>query len=153
MMIKKIFFIILSLNLLNHCDYKPVYSNQDKVNYRIVINSLSGDKDINNFINTNLKRNSQENSEEIVNIALDTKYTKNVLAKNSAGSITDFQSDVQSTFIIKKGNSSENFSVKEKFNFKKMVDKYEEKSYERTIKKNLANSISQKIILRLAVIK
>ena len=70
-MIKKIFFIILSLNLLNHCDYKPVYSNQDKVNYRIVINSLSGDKDINNFINTNLKRNSQENSEEIVNIALD----------------------------------------------------------------------------------
>ena len=84
---------------------------------------------------------------------MDTKYTKKVLAKNSAGSITDFQSDVQSTFIIKKGNSSENFSVKEKFNFKKMVDKYEEKSYERTIKKNLANSISQKIILRLAVIK
>ena len=153
MMIKKIFFIILSLNLLNHCDYKPVYSNQDKVNYRIIIDSLSGDKDINNFIITNIKRNSQENSKKIVNIVLDTKYTKKVLAKNSAGSITDFQSDVQSTFIIKKGNSSENFSVKEKFNFKKMVDKYEEKSYERTIKKNLANSISQKIILRLAVIK
>ena len=152
-MIKKIFFIILSLNLLNHCDYKPVYSNQDKVNYRIIIDSLSGDKDINNFIITNIKRNSQENSKKIVNIVLDTKYTKKVLAKNSAGSITDFQSDVQSTFIIKKGNSSENFSVKEKFNFKKMVDKYEEKSYERTIKKNLANSISQKIILRLAVIK
>ena len=153
MMIKKIFFIILSLNLLNHCDYKPVYSNQDKVNYRIIIDSLSGDKDINNFIITNIKRNSQENSKKIVNIVLDTKYTKKVLAKNSAGSITDFQSDVQSTFIIKKGNSSENFSVKEKFNFKKMVDKYEEKNYERNIKKNLANSISQKIILRLAVIK
>ena len=153
MMLRKIFFIILSLNLLNHCDYKPVYSNQNKANYKIIIESFSGDKDINNFIIANLKRNSQENSEKIVNIVLDTKYTKKVLAKNSAGSITDFQSDVQSTFIIKKGNSSENFSVKEKFNFKKMVDKYEEKSYERTIKKNLANSISQKLILRLAVIK
>ena len=152
-MIKKIFFIILSLNLLNHCDYKPVYSNQDKVNYRIIIDSLSGDKDINNFIITNIKRNSQENSEEIVNIALDTKYTKKVLAKNNAGSITDYQADVVTTFLIKKVNNSESFVVNEKFNFKKMTDKYEEKNYERNIKKNLANSISQKIILRLAVIK
>ena len=31
------------------------------------------------------------------------------------------------------------------------TDKYEEKNYEQTIKKNLANSISQKLILRLAV--
>ena len=153
MILRKIFFIILSLNLLNHCDYKPVYSSQNKGNYKIIIESFSGDKDINNFVITNLKRNSQENSKKIVNIVLDTKYTKKILAKNSAGSITDFQSDVQSTFIIKEGNSSENFSVKEKFNFKKMADKYEEKNYERTIKKNLANSISQKLILRLAVIK
>ena len=152
-MLKKIFFIILSLNLLNHCDYKPVYSSQNKGSYKIIIESFSGDKDINNFIITNLKRNSQETSEKIVTIVLDTKYTKKALAKNSAGSITDFQSDVKSSFIIKKENSSENFSVKEKFNFKKMVDKYEEKNYERTIKKNIANSISQKLILRLAVIK
>ena len=153
MMLKKIFFIILSLSLLSHCDYMPVYSNQNKLNYKIVIESFSGDKDINNFVITNLKRNSQENSKKIVNIVLNTIYTKKVLAKNSAGSITDFQSDVQSTFIIKKGNSSENFSVKEKFNFKKMTDKYEEKNYERTIKKSLANSLSQKLILRLALIK
>ena len=152
-MLKKIFFIILSLNLLNHCDYKPVYSNQNKVNYKIVITSFSGDKDINNLIATNLKRNSKEKSNKIVNISFDTKYTKNVLAKNSAGSITDYQTDVVTTFMIEKENNSESFSVNEKFNFKKMTDKYEEKNYERNIKKNLANSISQKLILRLAVIK
>ena len=32
-----------------------------------------------------------------------------------------------------------------------MSDKYEEKSYEQNIKKNLANSISQKLILRLSI--
>ena len=32
-----------------------------------------------------------------------------------------------------------------------MTDEYEEKNYERTIKKNLANSISQKLILKLSV--
>ena len=150
-MLKKIFFIILSLNLLNNCDYKPVYSSQNKINYKIVIASFSGDKDINNLIATNIKRNSKEESGKIVEIVFNTEYTKNVLAKNSAGSITDYQIDVVTAFIIKKEKNSENFLVKENFNFQKMTDKYEEKNYERNIKKNLANSISQKLILRLAV--
>ena len=152
-MLKKIFIIIILFNFLNHCDYRPVYSNQNKVNYKIIIASFSGDKDINNLIATNLKRYSKESSNEIVDISFDTKYTKNVLAKNSGGSITDYQTDIITTFVIKKKNKSESFSVNEKFNFKKMTDKYEEKNYERNIKKNLANSISQKLILRLAVIK
>jgi len=152
-MLKKTFFIILFLNLLNHCDYKPVYSDKNKINYKIVITSFSGDKDINNLIATNLKRTSKKGSDKIINIVFDTKYTKNVLAKNSAGSITDYQTDVVTTFVIENENNSESFSVNERFNFKKMNDKYEEKNYERNIKENLANSISQKLILRLAVIK
>ena len=47
----------------------------------------------------------------------------------------------------------ETFTVNEKFNFQKMSDKYEEKSYEENIKRNLAKSISQKLILRLSIIK
>ena len=152
-MLKKTFFIILFLNLLNHCDYKPVYSDKNKINYKIVITSFSGDKDINNLIATNFKKTSKKGSDKIIKIAFDTKYTKNVLAKNSAGSITDYQTDVVTTFVIENENNSESFSVNEKFNFKKMNDKYEEKNYERNIKENLANSISQKLILRLAVIK
>ena len=150
-MLKKIFFIILSLNLLSNCDYKPIYSEQNKVNYKIIISSFSGDKDINNQIATILKKNSKEESDEIIHIVIDSKYTKNVLAKNSAGSITDYQANVMTTFVIEKENNSKSFSINEKFNFKKMTDKYEEKNYERNVKKNFANSISQKLILRLAV--
>jgi len=150
-MLKKIFFIILFLNLLNHCDYKPVYSNQNKVDYKIVITSFTGDREINNLISKTLKRNSKENSNKIINISLDTKYSKNTLARNNAGTITDYQANVISKFTIEKENNSENFTVVEKFNFQKMTDKYEEKNYERTIKKNLANSISQKLILRISV--
>ena len=150
-MLKKISFIILLLNLLNHCDYKPVYSQQNKVDYKIVITSFTGDKEINNLISSILKKNSKINSNKILNISFDTKYTKNILARNAAGTITDYQADVITEFTIEKENNSENFSVNEKFNFQKMTDKYEEKNYEQTIKKNLANSISQKLILRLAV--
>ena len=150
-MLKKISFIILLLNLLNHCDYKPVYSQQNKVDYKIVITSFTGDKEINNLISTILKKNSKINSNKILNISFDTKYMKNILARNTAGTITDYQANVITKFTIEKEDNSENFSVNEKFNFKKMTDKYEEKNYERNIKKNLANSISQKLILRLAL--
>ena len=139
--------------MLNHCDYKPVYSQQNKVDYKIVITSFTGDKEINNLISSILKRNSKINSNKILNISFDTKYMKNVLARNTTGTITDYQANVITEFTIEKENNSENFSVNEKFNFKKMTDKYEEKNYERNIKKNLANSISEKLILRLAVIK
>ena len=152
-MLKKIFFIIILFNFLSHCDYKPVYSDQNKVNYKIIITGFSGDKDINNSIAASLKRSSKNNSDEIINISFDTKYTKSVLAKNTAGNITDYQTNVVTTFEIQKRNNLENFEVKEKFNFQKMTDKYEEKNYEQNIKRNLANSISQKLILRLAVIK
>ena len=152
-MLKKIFFIILSLNLLTHCDYKPLYSNQNNLNYKIDISSYTGDKYINNLLISNLKRNSRDQSNKKINLSFDTKYTKNILAKDNTGTITDYQSDVVTTFVITKENISENFVVTEKFNFKKMTDKYEEKNYERNIMKNIANSISQKLILRLAVIE
>ena len=150
-MLKKIFFTILLLNLLNHCEYKPVYSNQNKVNYKIIVTSFNGDKEINNLITSTIKRNNNESSNNILNISFDTKYTKNILAKNAAGTTTDYQANVITKFNIQREDGSENFSINEKFNFKKMTDKYEEKNYERTIKKNLADSISQKLILRLTV--
>ena len=150
-MLKKIFFTILLLNLLNHCEYKPIYSNQNKINYKIIVTSFNGDKEINNLITSTIIRNNNESSNKTLNISFDTTYTKNILAKNAAGTITDYQANVITEFNIQREDSSESFSINEKFNFKKMTDKYEEKNYERTIKKNLADSISQKLILRLTV--
>ncbi len=152
-MLKKIFLIILSFSLLSNCEYKPVYSYQNNLDYKIVITNFTGDMEINNLIVLNLKRNSKDNSNEIINISFSTKYSKNVLAKNATGAITDYQTNAETSFIITKGDSSESFKVNEKFNFQKITDKYEEKNYEQNIKKNLAISISQKLITRLAMIK
>ena len=152
-MLKKFFFIILSLTLLNSCEYKPVYSNQNNVNYKIIITSFEGNQDVNNFIAANLKRSSKDDATEIINLSFNTKYSKNVIAKNTTGTITDYQSNAETAFVIKKGENQVNFKVNEKFNFQKIKDKYEEKNYERNIMRNLANSISQQLILRLEMIK
>tara|TARA_B100000575_G_C22881477_1_gene513549 strand:+ start:65 stop:523 length:459 start_codon:yes stop_codon:yes gene_type:complete len=148
-MLKKKILITLLLFLLNHCEYKPIYSNQSDYNFNIFIENFTGDKNINNLIAKNLRKNNKKKSNETINISFETKYTKDALAKNSAGTITDYQINVSTTFTIQKNNKSEKFEVFEKFSFKKMTDKYEEKNYEQNINRNLASSISQKLILRL----
>ena len=152
-MFKKILMLVCILNFLSNCEYKPIYSNSNKSNYRIIITNLSGDKKLNQYIVQNLKRNSQKNSNEIVSIKISSEYSKKILAKNTLGSTTDYQARAITKFEINKNENVEKLEVSEKFNYQKISDSYEEKSYEQTIKRNLASSISQKLILRLSIIK
>jgi len=149
-MLKKI-FTIFSLILLTSCEYKPIYSNANKTNYKIIVTELTGDKKLNKFIVENLIRNSQKNSNQIVNIKINSTYTKTILAKDSSGNATDYQANAITNFSIDRNQVPEKFDIGEKFNFQKMSDKYEEKSYEQNIKKNLATSIAQKLIFRLSI--
>ena len=149
-MVKKI-LIIFSLILLTSCEYKPIYSSANKSNYKIIVTELTGDKKLNKFIVENLTRNSEKDSNQIVNIKINTTYTKSILAKDSSGNATDYQANALTTFLIDRNLVTKQFDINEKFNFQKMSDKYEEKSYEENIKKNLAKSISQKLILRLSI--
>ena len=150
-MLKKILPLIFILNFLSSCEYQPIYSSSNKSNYQIIITELSGDKKLNKYIVENLKRNSQKNSVKIINIKIISEYSRQILAKNTLGSTTDYQAKAIVKFEINKNEIIENLVVNEKFNYQKISDSYEEKSYEQTIKSNLASSISQKLILRISV--
>ena len=152
-MFKKILALVFILNFLSSCEYKPIYSNSNKSNYRIVVTDLSGDKKLNKYIVENLKRNSQKNSVEIISIKINSEYSRKILAKNTLGSTTDYQARAISIFEINKNKITEKMVVEEKFNYQRISDSYEEKSYEQTIKSNLASSISQKLILKLSIIE
>ena len=152
-MFKKILTLVFILNFLSSCEYKPIYSSSNKANYQIIITDLSGDKKLNKYIVESLKRSSQKNSVEIISIKINSEYSKEILAKNTLGSTTDYQARAITKFEINKNEIIEKLEVSEKFNYQKISDSYEEKSYEQTIKRNLASSISQKLIMRLSIVK
>tara|TARA_X000000950_G_scaffold263273_1_gene335362 strand:+ start:31 stop:489 length:459 start_codon:yes stop_codon:yes gene_type:complete len=150
-MFKKIFMLICVLGFLSSCEYKPIYSSSNKSNYQIIITDFSGDKKLNKYIIENLKRNSQKDSVKIISIKINSVYSKEIIAKNTLGLTTDYQARAVTEFEINRNEITEKLVVDEKFNYQKISDSYEEKSYEQTIKSNLASSISQKLILRLSV--
>ena len=150
-MIKKKFLFILTLIFFTSCEYKPIYSSLNKSDYKIIVTELSGDKKLNKFLVENLIRNSQKNSDEIINIKIDTTYTKTILSKDAAGNVTDYKINALTTFLVKRNQNLEEITIGENFNFQKISDKYEEKNYEQNIKRNLATLIAQKLILRLSI--
>ena len=150
-MFKKIFMLICVLGFLSSCEYKPIYSSSNKSNYQIIITDFSGDKKLNKYIIENLKRNSQKDSVKIISIKINSVYSKEIIAKNTLGLTTDYQARAVTEFEINRNEITEKLVVDEKFNYQKISDGYEEKSYEQTIKSNLASSISQKLILKLSV--
>tara|TARA_Y100000590_G_scaffold186233_1_gene212227 strand:- start:939 stop:1397 length:459 start_codon:yes stop_codon:yes gene_type:complete len=152
-MFKKILLIVSVLTLLLSCEYKPIYSDLNQLSYQINITEFNGDKELNKFIIENLSKRNQKKSSERINIKINTEYEKNILAKNTAGSITNYQVKAITTFEIDKNTTTETLTIEEKFNYQKLSDKYEEKSYEKTIKRSMAISISQKLILKLSIIK
>ena len=122
-MFKKNFFIILTLIFFTSCEYKPIYSSSNKSDYKIIITEQSGDKKLNKFLVENLLRNSETDSNKIVSIKINTTYSKIILAKDTAGNVSNYQAKALITFFVERNQTLEKFDINEKFNFQKMTDK------------------------------
>ena len=144
---KKIFILCVIL-IIPHCRFSPVYQS-NQINYQINIDTLDGDKIINNKIKSEIERISNKNVQKIFNIQINTKYEKIVAAKNSKGSITDYLLIASATFIISDNIKKETIVFQEKQNIKNNSDFVEQRNYENTIKKNFASSFVKKLNLDL----
>lgn len=151
-MIKKIPLIIFIALVLSACNYSSLYKNfsDKKINLEII--KIDGDKELNNFILTNLNKYRNKEGEQI-KIAISTNYTKSVIARDTKGSISNYQLVANAVFKIDANNKSQSISMSEDFVMKNISDSYEKKNYEKTIKQNLSNSIANELILRLSAIK
>ncbi|MSP10862.1 MAG: hypothetical protein EXR14_04620 [Pelagibacteraceae bacterium] len=148
----KILLIIL-LFTLAQCGYSPIYSKYNEANFEIVINSLNGDREINNSIKLNIDRISKNNSTKKFNIEINTDYVKSILSKNKTGAISEYQLIAITDFTINDGKKIINTIIKEKITLLAETDVFKEKNYEKKIKNNFANSISKKFLLRLSTLK
>ena len=149
-MFKKIFILLLLSLILGGCGYETIYTNIGEFNYKILVSEHSGDRDMINLINTQLKKYSKIKSDKSFIIKIDTIYQKNIIAKNTAGKATDYQIKVTSNFNIKSEVINKIIKINETFNVKAMDDKFKEQRYDTIIKNNIANTIVKRFILQLS---
>ena len=150
-MIKKNIIIFSLILFLSNCGFTPIYLGNTNVNFSIEQIKYTGDRDLNNFLKTNLNQYKNDKIDNKIIIETNSVYKKNILSKNKAGEVSDYQIEAEVVFLIKPTNKK--IKITEKKIMKIMDDKFEEARNERSIKQNFASSISQKLISELITIK
>ena len=151
-MIKKILLSIPLFLFLSNCGFTPLYSTNKMNDINVEILTHEGDRDINLKLISKLKTNSSTEG-KLYKIKISTNYEKITLTNNLAGEPEEYQLKSSVLFTIIENNSEKKISVNEKFVMKNLSDDFEERNYERSIKKNMANLIYNKFLLQIKKFK
>ena len=146
-MLKKFVLFIILVLVISGCDYSPIHSIKTN-NIEIKIISMSGDKEINNYLSKELEKKSKASSEKM-EVIINTNFSKRVLAKDTKSFATDYELQVIGNFELKKDDKSKTIKITEKFRYKNLNDNYEQKNYEKMIKLNLSKMIISKLNFRI----
>ena len=141
----KLVFILL---FITNCGYSPIYTNVDNINFRINIMEMNGVREVNNLIKSNFDSYSLKDSKKYYNIIVNSKYSKNIVAKDTTGAATEYKIILETNFKV----NNENYS-NECINMQSMSNRLDEKNYEENLRSSLVNIITQKLILQLSRVR
>ena len=141
--------IFLIIILIPGCGFEPIYSTKNNLDYKLNTIERKGDSSIDNLIATELQRLSNDQSNKLIDIVINASYEKKIISKDSKGSVSDYQININTKFLIIFKEKELKFQFSDKQNIKNISDIFEQKNYENIIKKNFANSAVRKLNLEL----
>ena len=141
---------IFLLIFLTSCGYSAVYKNTKSNNLLINVIGIQGDVEMNNLIRNELELYSNPEAEDIFDINLNTTYEKKIISKDSSGKISNYELSTKVIVTVITKEKKETISLIEKFKVENNLDSFEQKNYEDIIKRNFANLIREKLILKLS---
>ena len=152
---KKIFSFLLLL-FLSSCGYDAIYSKKNSTNYNFFISELNfiGDRDIN--LRMKEKLNNYTLNEKNKNFALKISNSsmKEIAAKNTLGDAVTFKNTIATNIEVSmNGEPKNSFVIIESFIYNNNSNRFILKRYEKEIKNNLAETIADKLILKLSNIQ
>lgn len=143
------FLIILSFFMYS-CGFTPQFAGFKNLEFDLVIDNVSGDRDFNNVIKSQIKRydRGRDNVEKI-KISYESDYEKIILTKNTKGEATKYNLKVRVIFDIRSENFSTKILFKDEFSIDKIEDTVEENNYIKIVKNNFAERAIDKVILSI----
>ena len=148
-MIKKNISLIFIIFFLTNCGFTPIYQNNTNINYSIEQVDYTGDRELNNFLKSNLNKYKNEKIDKKIFIEVNSIYKKNILTKDGTGKITSYELEAVIIFLVQPLNKE--IQVIEKKIMNSMDDKFEETRQEKIIKQSFVSSISNKLISEINI--
>ena len=150
----KKFILIIIIMFLNSCGFTPIYSSKDS-NYKIISFKKNKNNNLTKYIQDSIISLSNDNAEK--NLRLDLNFKEEIIAilkdskgdpkKNRLTIIVDLKVlDKNSDLVVEKIFS-------ENFEYNIVDNKFNLRQYEKNIKLNLVEEITQEIRVFLAEVK
>ena len=152
---KKIFRLLLLL-FLSSCGYEAIYSKKNSKNYNFFISELSfiGDRDINLRMKERLSNYTLNKKNKKYSLKISSTSTKEIAAKNTLGDAVTFKNTIATNIEVSMNGEFKNrFVIIESFIYNNNSNRFSLKKYEKEIKNNLAETITDKLILKLSNIQ
>ncbi len=146
-------FLIIIIFFLTHCGYTAVYKKDTNSNIKISLTKMEGNREINNKINSKLRKYYNNDANDMFIININSKFNKKTIAKDTTGKATNYELVAVSNFQIGYKNQNYNISLKESIRIKNMDDAFEQRKYENIIINNFASSIQEKLLLKLKTLQ
>ena len=146
---RKIIIIVLASFILNNCGYTPIYSSKEK-NFYIEKISQKNTSKLNSKIANNLKIFSNENSQNIIEIEINSVKKIETTQKDNKGDPSRFQMTIVLNVNIINENYNKTQSFSSSFNYSNNSDKFALKQYEKEIENTLINKIVEKSVVYLS---
>jgi outer membrane lipopolysaccharide assembly protein LptE/RlpB len=146
-MLKKFAVFLILILFTGSCGFTPIYSNKKNNNISLEKINFKGDREINNYLKSNLNRYKNKSSSKKIFLDIETVYSKNLLSKDSSGAINKYELVAQVIFTVNPGDKKIEFIQKKIM--ENMNNKFDEKNYETTTKQIFANIITEKLIEKL----
>ena len=147
-------FLILIIVFLNGCGYTPLYSSKES-NYKIINLKSNVNNIFTNYIQNRLEVLSNENAEKKINISFIYNEKISIILKDAKGDPSKNRLSVIIDISIFDNRDSlvatKTFS--KNFEYKIQDNKFNLKQYEKNIKLNLIEDITQQILEFLATLK
>ena len=148
---KKLIFVVIALFMLNNCGYNPIYSSKNN-NFYIDISQKNRSK-LNSKIENNIKKFSNQNNENIIQLEISSNKKINIISKDKKGDPSRFSMIISLTINILNKNNYEINKTKsftENFDYNNNSNKFSLKQYEKDIEDNLINKIIERSIIYLS---
>ncbi len=147
---KKLIFLVIALFVLNNCGYTPIYSSKNN-NFYIDVSQKDRSK-LNSKIENNIKKFSNQNTENIIQLEISSNKKINTISKDKKGDPSRFNMTISLTIYVLNKNNYEINKTKSfyaNFNYNNDSNKFSLKQYEKDIEDNLINKIVERSIIYL----
>ena len=134
---------------MSGCGYSPIFSNKNS-NFSIYEFSTSGNNKLNKIISSRLNNYKGSDSDKKYSLTIETNLNKEISSKDSKGNPKSYRINLVSNILVKDLNGIiKNKSFSKSVDYNNRSDKSDLKKYESETLKNLADKISDEIIIYL----